>query len=165
MTREHRRSGIKSFSLVEVVLAIGVVGFSVLATIGLLSVASDTNKRARDEGNAARLTSNEFERLQSLSSSSSFWVSVPPSYPARYFDSDLKDLGTDRTTALAAGAVYELQITFIAAPTPGNPTPNPTPPPGTADLLLNAEVRYPVQAPSANQSKYQFTTLMNIPGS
>ena len=42
------------FSLVEVVLAIGVVSFAVLATVGLLSVAGDTNKRAKDEGSAAQ---------------------------------------------------------------------------------------------------------------
>lgn len=154
---------LRAFSLVEVVLAIGVVSFSVLATVGLLSVASDTSKRAKDEGSAARLAANEFERLGSLSSADSFWSTRPLAYPTRYYDSNLTYLGTNRTTALTNGAVYQFQISFIEAPTAGNPTASPTPPTGTADVVLNAEARYPVQAATANQSAFRFTTLMNSP--
>src|SRR5437016_6088643 len=125
-----------AFSLVEVVLAIGVVSFSVLATFGLLSVANDTSKKARDEGLAARLAANEFERIQSLSS-----ANFPSSYTTRYFDSYLSDLGTDKSIAMQAGAVYEFQI---ASPFPAAPS-------GTGDWILNAEVRFPVAAPTANQ--------------
>jgi uncharacterized protein (TIGR02598 family) len=155
------RGFLRAFSLVEVVVAIGVVSFAVLATIGLLSVASDTNKRAKDEGSAARLAANEFERLRSLSATSAFWTRATGrlTYAPRYFDSNLTDLGTTSTGA----AVYQLQISFIEGPSPANPNPNPTPPPGTADVVLNAEVRYPAQAAPANQSVYRFTTLMNFP--
>ena len=140
----------RAFSLAEVVLALGVAGVSLLTIIGLLSVANDTGKRARDEGAAARLALNEFERLRSLSSASSFWPTdpaTPPTYTTRYYDSNQRDLGTTKT----ANADYALSMTFTAAPT------------GTADLLVNAEVRYPAQAPTANQSTYQFTTLLNRP--
>jgi type II secretory pathway pseudopilin PulG len=150
MTATKNRRLLYAFSLVEVVLAMGVVSFSVLATIGLLSVASNTNKNARDEGFAARLASNEFERLRSLSSSSSFWPATPgtlPNYSTRYYDSNLTDLGTTKTS----NAVYAISITFNTAPA------------GTSDFLLDAEVRYPAQAVSANQSVFRFTTLMNTP--
>ncbi len=147
-----RRGG---FSLVETVVAIGLVSFSVLATIGLLSIGSDTAKRAKDESTAARLAENEFERLRSLSSTSTFWPAPPvppasptsPTYAPRYYDSDLSDLGTTKS----ATAIYELDITFAAAP------------PGTADFVANAAVRYPANAAATNQSVYRFTTLMNIP--
>jgi type II secretory pathway pseudopilin PulG len=148
---------------VEVVLAIGVVSFAVLATVGLLSVASDTNKRARDEGSAARLAANEFERLRALSATSAFWSTHPLVYATRYFDRDLKDLGTDRTNALGQEALYQVQMSFVEAAIPGSPTPSPTPPFGTADAVVNAEVRYPAQATAANQDVYRFTTLMNFP--
>jgi type II secretory pathway pseudopilin PulG len=163
MTVRKCRIAFLGFSLVEVVLAIGVVSFSVLATIGLLSVASDTSKRAKDEGSAARLAANEFERLGSLSSADSFWTTRPLAYATRYYDSNLTDLGTDRPMALTKGAVYQFQISFIEAPTPGNPTASPTPPAGTADVVMNAEVRYPVQAATANQNVFRFTALMNNP--
>lgn len=145
MTTENSTRSFSAFSLVEVVLAIGVVSFSVLATVGLLSVASDTNKNAKDEASTARLASNEFERLRSLSSAT--FSTYYPNYSTRYYDSNSTDLGTTKT----AKAVYELHIQFS---TPQN---------GTADALLNAEVRYPAQAPAANQSVSRFTVLMNIP--
>jgi len=157
--RDQRRS----FSLTEVVLALGIASISVLATIGLLAVANDTNKKARDEGSAARLASNEFERLNSLGASATFWTTRPLVYATRYYDSNLTDRGIDRSTALANGAVYELQMKFIEAPSTGNPNPNPTPPFGSADVVVNAEVRYPVQAVPNNQSVFRFTTLMNFP--
>jgi type II secretory pathway pseudopilin PulG len=153
----------RAFSLVEVVLAIGIVSFSVLATIGLLAVANDTNKKARDEDSASRLAANEVERLSSLGASSPFWSTHPLTYGTRYYDSNLSDLGTDRQDALTKGAVYQLQISFIETPSPGNPAPNATPPSGTADIVLNAEIRYPAQATAANQSVFRFTTLLNFP--
>jgi len=149
----------QAFSLVEVVLAIGIVSFAVLATVGLLSVGNDTSKRAKDEGSAARLAANEFEKLRSLSGASSFWSTHPLAYSTRYFDSNLTDLGT----ALTNAAIYQLQISFVEAASPTNPAPSSTPPIGTADVVLNAEVRYPAQAAAANQSVYRFTTLMNFP--
>jgi uncharacterized protein (TIGR02598 family) len=136
--------------LVEVVLALGVAGISLLTIIGLLSTANDTGKRARDEGAAARLTINEFERLRSLTAASSFWPTdpaTPPTNFTKYYDSNQTDLGTAKT----ANADYELNITFSTAPT------------GSADFLVNAEVRYPAQAPKLNQSSYRFTTLLNHP--
>lgn len=152
-----------SFSLVEVVLALGIVSVTVLATIGLLAVANDTNKKARDEDLAARLAANEFDRLSALSASSSFWTTRPLTYGTRYFSNNLTDLGIDRPTALTNGAVYQMQISFIEAASSANPSPSPTPPKGTADVVANAEVRYPAQAPAANQTVVRFTTLMNFP--
>src|SRR5436853_3903591 len=159
MMANQRRKFLGAFSLVEVVVAIGIVSFAVLATVGLLSVARGTNKRAKDEGSASRLAANEFERLRSLSATSAFWTTRPLAYATRYFDSNLTDLGTTSTSA----AVYQFQISFIEAPSIANPNPSPTPPTGTADVVVNAEVRYPAQAAAANQSVYRFTTLMNFP--
>ena len=138
----------RGFSLVETVVAIGLVSFSILATIGLLSIGGDTAKRAKDESTAARLVENEFERLRSLSGSAGFWpanTSTAPTYAAKYYGSDSSELPN------ATNAIYQLNITFVAAPT------------GTADFVANAELRYPASAPAANQSVYRFTTLMNIP--
>jgi uncharacterized protein (TIGR02598 family) len=139
---------VRAFSLVETVAAIGLVSFSVLATIGLLSIGSDTAKRARDESTAARLVENEFERLRSLSQSAGFWPAGPtttPTYSSKYYGGDLAELPN------STNAIYQLNITFAAAPR------------GTADFVANADLRYPANAPAANQSVYRFTTLMNIP--
>ena len=135
-------SGSIAFSLVEVVLAIGIVGFSVLATVGLLVVGNDTNKRARDEGFAAQIAANEFQRIRSLGAA--VFPPIPGSLPVRYFDSDMKEVAT------AAEATYELRVDFVAAPA------------GTADAVVNAEVRYP-PPPVTNPNIVRFTTLVRTP--
>ena len=76
------RSG---FSLVEVVLAIGLVSFSVLATVGLLSVGNDTNRQAREEMFAAQIAANQFERVRSLGA-----INFPvDKYVTQYFDGNM----------------------------------------------------------------------------
>jgi len=133
----------QGFSLIEVVLAIGIVSFAVISIFGLLTIATDTNKRARDEHSAAQLVQNEFERIRSLSS-----ATFPMTYATRYYDASLTDLGT----TLNGAAVYQLQIAIL---TPAAPAP--------ADRILNAEVRYPANADAANQKVVRIPTLMNLP--
>ena len=141
--RDHPRAKDEGFSLVEVVLAIGIVSFAVISIFGLLTVATDTNKRARDEHSAAQLVDNEIERIRSLSS-----ATFPVTYVTRYYDASLNDLGT----TLNSAAVYQLQIVIL---TPAAPAP--------ADRILNAEVRYPANAVLANQNVVRIPTLMNLP--
>lgn len=143
------QSTIRAFSLVEVVIAIGVVGFAVLATFGLLSVAGDTGRNARDEQSAARVATNEFNRLRSLSV-----VNFPTAgYDPRYYDVGLADLGKmkDFGPTPPPTAVYKVSM-YLATPSPS---------PGPADWIVNAEVAYPAQAPSP--TIVRFTTLMNTP--
>ena len=141
--RDHPRAKDEGFSLVEVVLAIGIVSFAVISIFGLLTVATDTNKRARDEHSAAQLVQNEFERIRSLSS-----ATFPVTYVTRYYDASLNDLGT----TLNGPAFYQLQIDVL---TPAAPEP--------ADRILIPEVRYPANAVAANQNVIRILTLMNLP--
>ena len=143
MTASQRNSRASAFSLVEVVVAIGIVSFAVLSTFGLLSVATDTNRRARDEQAAAQLVHNEFQRIRSLGA-----TQFPATYVTRYYDANLADLGT----TLNSAAIYQLQIAIVTPPAPA-----------AADRIFNAEVHYPANAPTANQNVVRFTTLMNVP--
>ncbi len=139
------------FSLVEVVLAIGIVSFAVLSTFGLLSVANDTNRRARDDQASAQLVQNEFQRIRSLSS-----VNFPTaSYQPQYYDSNLTDLGS----TIGPTAFYRVEMTITPYPTP---TP-PSPPAVAAELIFNAEVHYPANAPTPNQTVARFTTSIYSP--
>ena len=140
---DHPTASDQGFSLIEVVLAVGIVNFAVLSIFGLLVVAANTNKRAHEEHLAAQLVQNEFERIRSLSA-----ATFPETYATRYYDANLNDLGT----ALNSTAVYQLQITIL---TPAAPMP--------ADRILNAEVRYPANAVAANQNVVRIPTLMNLP--
>ena len=144
--RVHASPQVRGFSLVEVVLAMGIVSFCVLAVFGLLSTGNDTNRRSRDEMIAAQLAENEFSRIRALSVAN-FPIN---GYLSRYFDGNLRDLGT----TLSRDATYQFRINI-------EPSPAPVPPP--ASMLFNAEVRYPAQAPEANQEVVRFTTLMTVP--
>ncbi|CAN5528052.1 hypothetical protein BH20VER3_BH20VER3_00370 [soil metagenome] len=146
MKRHACRTEPGAFSLVEVVVAIGIVSFAVLSTFGLLSVATDTNKRARDEQSCAQLAQNEFQRIRSLSSADPIWTTS--TYATHYYDLSLNDLGT----SVGPTAIYQLQIAIV---TPAAPA--------AADRIFNAEVHYPANAPSANQKIVRFTSLMNLP--
>jgi uncharacterized protein (TIGR02598 family) len=131
-----------AFSLVEVVLAMGVVSFAVLATVGLLSIGNDTNRQAREESAAAQIAANQFERIRSLSAAN-FPVNV---YVTQYFDTNLVELPETRK--------HEAAYTFhVTIPAPAAP--------GAADQIMNGEVRYPATAP--NPTIVRFTTLMNVP--
>lgn len=145
MSRQQGDS-LPGFSLVEVVLAMGIVSFSVLATVALLSVGNDTNKKARDEAFAARIAANEFEQIRSFGAVR-FADTISKDYD-EFFDANVSEV----PAAQKANAVYQLRIAFV------NPAPS-----GAADILVNAEVRYPANAPEANQGVYHYTTLMNIP--
>lgn len=146
----------RGFSLVEVVVAIGIVSFAVLSTFGLLSVATDTSKRARDEQSCAQLVQNEFQRIRSLGSTN-FPMTT---YVTRYYDAALNDLGT----TLNGAAIYQLKINITPYPTPFPiPTPTPPIPSAWAQLAFNAEVYYPANAPAANQKVVRFLTLVTSP--
>ena len=138
----------RAFSLVEVVVAIGIVGFVVISTFGLLSVATDTNKRARDEQACAQLAQNEFQRIRSLS----FGNFPTTTYIPRYYDSDLKEVAASPTPP--PNAIYKFQITIV---------PSPGPPAAASDFVFNADVIYPANAAAANQKTVRFTSLMNLP--
>lgn len=134
----------RAFSLVEVVVAIGIVSFAVLSTFGLLSVANETNRRSQEEQACAQLVRNEFQRIRSLSD-----VNFPKTtYVTRYYDAALSDLGT----TLNSASIYQLQIAIVV---PAAPAP--------ADRIFNAEVHYPANAAPANQKVVRFTCLMNLP--
>ncbi len=134
----------RAFSLVEVVVAIGIVSFAVLSTFGLLSVANDTNRRSRDEQACAQLVRNEFQRIRSLGA-----VNFPNTiYITRYYDAGLNDLGT----TINGASIYQLKMAIV---TPAAPAP--------ADRIFNAEVHYPANAAPANQKVVRFTSLMNLP--
>lgn len=143
MIRDRKLLAPDGFTLVEVVLALGIVGFSVLTTVGLLSVASDTNRRSRDETFAAQLAANEFEHIRALTQPN--FPTPATGYPTHYFNSDLIEVPSGDPAAFYK---FDVHVQALANGTP-------------ADLVFNADVLYPALAATPN--KISFTTLMNIP--
>jgi uncharacterized protein (TIGR02598 family) len=131
------------FSLIEVVLAIGVSSFALLTAVGMLVVATDTQKRSADATYAVQIAANEFERIGAISDPALF----PTQYPSRYFDATMAALPS-RTPA----AVYEFAV--LGDPIPAAP--------GMANArLFNAEVRFPVG--SVAPEVLRFTKVIPAP--
>ncbi len=63
-TRIRKQSG-ASFSLVEVVLALGVVGFAIIAILGVIPVGLKASRGSQDETRAAHIAQSIFASLSS----------------------------------------------------------------------------------------------------
>ncbi len=75
MSTPHRPArGRAGFSLVEVVLALGVVGFAIVAILGVVPVGLSAGKGAQDESRAAQIAQGI---LAALSSQNFDAVSIP----------------------------------------------------------------------------------------
>ena len=117
--------GTSAFSLVEVTLAIGVAGFSLLVILGMLPVSLKTNQAATQQTVANALISevaadlNAAVRLPPGQLSKQFalkgrWAqAVTPDY--LYFTIDAKPTGTNQSTA-PADAVFRATITYRRPP-------------------------------------------------
>lgn len=139
----------QGFSLVEVVLALGLVAFGILATFGLMTVGHDTITNGRNEAMAARLAHNEFSRIRSLKTN---FPNTPPNYDTRYFTSSLVDVNaTDKADALSKNALYQFDIE----------SPFATGAYGSGDWTLNGRVSFPIAA--ASPTVLRFVTTVNNP--
>ena len=124
-----RRFRAVAFSLVEVTLAIGIMGFAFVAIIGLVpvglgnfrqtknvSVASDISARILSE-----LQDTPFTQLIGATTAGQSWsLTKPDGTTLRYFD----DQGTE-TTSTDSAVVYEVNVYVYNAPAfvvPGRPT-------------------------------------------
>jgi len=92
-----------AFSLVEVVIAIGIVSFALLAMMGLASVSLQSERSSASDTDLAALSQQVFSRLRSLP----FASLSDTNY---FFDAD----GSPTTNS--AGAVYECAVTLAADP-------------------------------------------------
>lgn len=163
----HTRSA--AFSLIEIVLAIGVISFALVGIIGLFPVALDSAKSSQQETHAALIARTIYNDLDSrpgpktalvLSRSledPANTITVDLSAPGQYFMAF--DAGGEvlpsRINAAAyasgsqiAGAVFLAKIDVFTS--------------GLPDGLSRVEVTVstPAAAPGKSRAKFPFTTLM-----
>jgi type II secretory pathway pseudopilin PulG len=156
-----RRARTRSFSLIEVVIALGVIAVGVVAILGVFPTALQTGHSAQDETRAPEIAqtiygslvaqaSSQFSNMRFLLSDGATLFPTPPSpaidltaAPATvqlYADNDGK-LTQDATTAA--------YIIFIF--TNNSPPGFPTPPPAYANQVT-VRVAWPANAPAGNQT-------------
>jgi uncharacterized protein (TIGR02598 family) len=138
------RARTKAFSLVEVVLAIGVVAFAFLAMFGLLPVGLTTFRQAVD----TTLGSQIVQRIINEAQQTDYPTLIANPTAQRYFD----DQGNE--VASLNNSLYTAEIT-VSAPTslPNTSTPDST-------SLATVSVKF-VNNPGHNPSPFAATS--NIP--
>jgi uncharacterized protein (TIGR02598 family) len=153
-----------AFSLVEVVLALGVTSFCLIALIGLLSAGLTNNRSTIDQAGATTVLSSVTADLYATprtnppgaaTTSSQFQIPIPastitaaPAATVLYFDSNGQpSSSTPPSTTLKSTSAYCLTITPIV-PT-GLPTAGTA---ARAATLLDLKVTWPAAAKTANAS-------------
>ena len=130
MRQTHNRHTEKAFSLVEVVLAIGVIAFAVVAILGVFPIGLSTSHSAQDNTRACEAAEKTFAYFASQAQANFSNVSLPLSSPAPPPSIDLSASNRPITTPAAflyidnagqisqspANAAYSLSIGTNNAP-------------------------------------------------
>lgn len=92
------RTRCSGFSLIEVVIAIGIVSFSILAVVGLLPTGLKTVKNANEQAGAANVLNAIAEAIRSATPTTTVVAGIPPATYNWTF------AGTSYSYTLGAGA-------------------------------------------------------------
>ena len=162
-----RRTRTRSFSLAEVVIALGVVTVGIVAVLGVFPAALQTGHSAQDETRAAHIAQSVFGSL-AASASTHFSNAQLPLYPSP--SPGPTPLSIDLTTTLSPAVT-------LYADNDGNLIPNSTnaayaifiytnnsvpgfTDPGTANLVT-VRVAWPATAPAANQTFRDYVRIVS----
>lgn len=153
----------RAFSLVEVVLALGVISFAIVAILGMVPTALQTGHSAQDETRATQIAQTIFSALASQASTNFTNIQFPladgsnpnlsasssPTSPNLYVDNNGKIIAT------AAGATYAITLSTNATPAGFSP----------ADAGLASQVTvsvaWPASAPATSQIRRDFARIIS----
>ncbi|MCE9612460.1 MAG: Verru_Chthon cassette protein B [Chthoniobacter sp.] len=138
---------VRGFSLIEVVLCIGIVAFAFLAIFGMLPVGLSTFRQAMDNTVGSQIV----QRLVGEAQQTDFPTLIATSVTLRYFD----DQGNEVT--VSKDYIYTAEITVLAPTTLPNTSTPPTASLATVTIrLANNPGHNPT--PFASASTVRFTT-------
>ena len=152
---------VKAFSLIEVLVAIGIVSFAVVAIVGMLPIALNTAKDSMLETDAAIIAQRVFAELQA-----STGTNRPVSISA-HGDTKAIDLSLDGTNYLAFSDTCEVQsspaseatindmgVQFLGIVSVATNT-------GISNLSrVEVSITSPASAPASSRKTNAFVTLM-----
>ena len=96
----------RGFSLIEVVMALGIIGFSLVALIGLLPVGLNTQKKSSEEARAVQVLAQTVQLLKSVTVTSGSTVTFPSPLQALAGSPPIRlvgDLAVDGTIVTGSG--------------------------------------------------------------
>ena len=152
---------VKAFSLIEVLVAIGIVSFAVVAIVGMLPIALNTAKDSMLETDAAVIAQRVFAELQA-----STGTNRPVSINA-HGDTMEVDLSSDGTNFLAFGdacearssptseaPITDTEVSFLGVVSVSTNT-------GIFHLSrVEVSITSPASAPASSRTTNTFMTLM-----
>jgi len=146
------------FSLVEVVLALGVLSFSILAIMGIIPAGLSSSRSSQDETRAAQLAQMVFASLASGAPSN--FASVPITAVGGNIAIDLTGSATQtlygdnagQLTSTEAGAVYLVTIKTDNSPSEFDPL---------SANQVTVQVAWPALAPAPSQTKRDFIRIIS----
>jgi type II secretory pathway pseudopilin PulG len=172
--RTRFQSGHPGFSLVEIVLALGLVSFSLLAIFAMVAQGQKTSRESRLESVSALLAGKVNSQLRA----SAAWTTSIPEYTGsstlaqiaagspvtitNYYNMDLSNViatDPDRQFALAT-EVGPVASAGLSATNPEVTNALATLSAAGNTVYLNITVSYPAQAPDANRSKRYFSSII-----
>ena len=164
----------RAFTLVEIVLALGLVSFSMLAIFALVAQGQKTSRESRLDSVAALLAGKASSRLRA----SAAWSSPIADYTGgstladiaagspvtitNYYDKDLNltnSTSPDRQFALAT-EVGPVSAAGLSSANPEVSSALATLGSAKNTVYLNITVSYPALAPDANRSKRYFSSII-----
>ena len=105
-------AGKHGFSLVEISLALGIIGFAFIALLGLLPVGLQTFRSAIDTGNEARIVQSFFSMLMATDFEKIRELDYGTTGEIYYFDEEgmPTDTSKDQVSALASQRLYAAKL-------------------------------------------------------
>jgi len=169
MTRKRKaRSGTarsKGFSLVEVALAMGIIGFAIVGVIGLFPTALKTAQKSQRETRATHIARKVYESMELHSGTLFFPDAIAPSImrtnilntPGTYYLGFSQD-GRAVTNTISASdwnSGVKSDALFLARLLISSPATN------SSLRRTTLTISVPAQAPATNRSEYTFASSFN----
>ena len=159
-TASRRRARTHSFSLLEVVIALGVMAVGIVGILAVFPTALQTGHSAQDETRAAHIAQSVFGSLVAGAPSRFSAVLLPPTSvtidltasssptsPTLYADNDGKLIPTAATAAYAIFIYTNNSVRGFTDPASAN--------------LVTVRVAWPANAPAANQTLRDYVRIVS----
>lgn len=111
---EKKRSTCRAFSLVEVTLALGLVGFGMVSMMGLLPSGLTTFREAMDRTLSAQIVQAVLNEYQLTD-----YSSLPTGPVTSYYDADGQTVDANGNPVTAKTGKYRVEVGFEVAELPG----------------------------------------------
>lgn len=154
------RPGRRGFSLFEVVLALGVISFAIVAILGVLPTGLQTNKSSQDETRATQIAQTVLSSVASqaptqfnnvrvqLDDDSTVTFNLTSSDPPPAFFAD----NNGRIMTAGVGATYKITVTLNSSPTGFDP--------GSGNQV-SVRVSWPANAPTGAQTSRDYVRIIS----